>query len=201
MQASTEMQASIMFPNPNSKETIRNQWARIHARHGITELFNEKIAEINKSPALSNLRPFVPYEHLPEVPPLSDPASDTGPKIDPKVAIVGAGAAGLFTAMILDYLNKNDSLKEKGFKVSYDIFEAADKDRVGGRLFTYNFAPHDVKSPAGRHDYYDVGAMRFPENKVMTRCDVAQFDLSLVMPFATNSLLERLIFLRDWGWR
>jgi len=87
-------------------------------------------------------------------------------KIDkPKVAIVGAGAAGLFSAMILDYLNRNVD----GFHVNYDILEAAEKERVGGRLFTYEFKPGGASNPQGPHDYYDVGAMRFPDNKVMTR--------------------------------
>jgi monoamine oxidase len=44
--------------------------------------------------------------------------------------------------------------------VSVDFFEAS--DRIGGRCFTYKFS----KRP---HDYYDVGAMRFPEIDVMAR--------------------------------
>jgi hypothetical protein len=62
--------------------------------------------------------------------------------------------------------------------VSYDIFEAADRDRIGGRLFTYNFIAQDARNPPGQHDYYDVGAMRFPQNKVMTRYDFALLKFS-----------------------
>jgi hypothetical protein len=93
----------------------------------------------------------------------------------PKVAIIGAGAAGLFTAMILDHLNNNEQLKEKGFNVSYEIFESAGKNRLGGRLYTYNFESDGSANPAGPHDYYDVGAMRFPENQVMKRYFVLPF--------------------------
>ncbi|KAH9483491.1 Putative bifunctional amine oxidase [Psilocybe cubensis] len=67
-----------------------------------------------------------------------------------RVAIIGAGVAGLRTAMLLDKL-----------QIPYKIFEA--NDGPGGRLFTYHF-PSDDKSPAGKHDYYEVGGMRFPDN-------------------------------------
>ena len=50
------------------------------------------------------------------------------------VCIIGAGAAGLYTAMILESLD-----------ISYDLVEAS--DHVGGRLFTYkgfkNAEPYD----------------------------------------------------------
>ncbi|KAK1146648.1 hypothetical protein N8T08_002721 [Aspergillus melleus] len=77
-----------------------------------------------------------------------------------KVAIVGAGAAGLFTGMIFDHLNAT----VPNFKVEYDILEAAPKERAGGRLFTHLFSEEP-------HDYFDVGAMGFPENPVMDRND------------------------------
>jgi len=96
-----------------------------------------------------------------------------------KVAIVGAGVTGLFLGMMLDYFNKN----VPAFNVEYDILEAAPEERVGGRLFTYNFPPK-LDSPPGPHDYYDVGGMRFPQNPVMTRV----FDLFtfLGMPFVNK---------------
>jgi len=68
-----------------------------------------------------------------------------------RVAIIGAGVAGLRTAMLLDKL-----------KIPYRIFEA--NDGPGGRLFTYRFPSDPIKSPAGKHDYYEVGGMRFPNN-------------------------------------
>ena len=80
-----------------------------------------------------------------------------------KVGIIGAGVAGLFTAMIFDFLNK-----EYKINVEYEILEANDSTRLGGRLYTYKF-PNLDKWPSGDHEYYDVGAMRFPEINVMDR--------------------------------
>lgn len=64
-----------------------------------------------------------------------------------RVCIVGAGACGLRVAMFLQYL-----------EIDFDILEAS--DRHGGRAFTYHFS-------AAEHDYYDVGAMRFPHTKAL----------------------------------
>ena len=55
--------------------------------------------------------------------------------------------------MILDELNIPG--------LAYEIFEA--DDRFGGRVHTHRFS--DVK-----HDYYDVGAMRFPKIEIMEKC-------------------------------
>lgn len=67
-----------------------------------------------------------------------------------RICIVGAGITGLFIAMILD------SLKIPGLE--YDILEAS--DRSGGRIYSHYFS--DVP-----HDYYDIGAMRFPDIDIM----------------------------------
>lgn len=75
----------------------------------------------------------------------------------PQVGIIGAGAAGLFTGLLFDYLKK-----EYGLKVDWEILEVHDEKRVGGRLYTHHFS-EDL------HDYYDVGAMRFPESPIMQR--------------------------------
>jgi monoamine oxidase len=81
-----------------------------------------------------------------------------------KVGIIGAGVAGMFTAMIFDYLNDVYKLN-----VDYEILEA-DEKRHGGRLYTYKFPTIDEHPDIGLHDYYDVGAMRFPKVKgVMDR--------------------------------
>ena len=77
-----------------------------------------------------------------------------------KVGIVGAGAAGLFTGMIFDHLKEKYDLD-----VAYEILEASDKKRVGGRLFTHYF--NEPPPGEGNHDYYDVGAMRYPDSAVM----------------------------------
>lgn len=89
------------------------------------------------------------------------------------ICIIGAGTAGLYTAMIFESLG-----------ISYQIIDADTKERVGGRLFTYHFPG------GGAYDYYvssalmgrhrvliflqDVGAMRFPDTPFMKRV----FDLA-----------------------
>ena len=77
-----------------------------------------------------------------------------------KVGIIGAGVAGLFTGMIFDHLKEKYSLD-----VEYEILEASDETRVGGRLYSHYF----TKAPPGEanHEYYDVGAMRYPDSDVM----------------------------------
>ena len=67
------------------------------------------------------------------------------------VAIIGAGVAGLRTAMLLQRMG-----------IPYKIFEAS--DRPGGRVYTYQFASRPPGNPQGNHDYYDVGTMRYPDN-------------------------------------
>lgn len=79
------------------------------------------------------------------------------------VGIVGAGMAGLYTAMILDSL-----------EITYEIIEAS--NRIGGRVYTHRF----TDDPG---DYYDAGAMRFPENPIM---DLA-FDLFARLKIEKNS--------------
>ena len=56
---------------------------------------------------------------------------------DLPVCIIGAGAAGLYTAMIFESLG-----------VKYQIVEANKKERLGGRLFTYKFPD------GGDYDYF-----------------------------------------------
>ncbi|KAB8253768.1 hypothetical protein BDV32DRAFT_143456 [Aspergillus pseudonomiae] len=71
---------------------------------------------------------------------------------DFKVCIIGAGIAGLYIALILDILEVPN--------LSYEILEAS--DRVGGRVYTHNFS-------SASHDYYDIGAMRYPDIPIMRR--------------------------------
>jgi len=77
------------------------------------------------------------------------PALDQSVPLGVKFCIIGAGVAGLYTAMIL---------KELG--IQFDLLEAS--DRVGGRMYTHRFS----KKP---NDYYDVGAMRWPNIPVMKK--------------------------------
>ncbi|KAI5803004.1 hypothetical protein EDC01DRAFT_774681 [Geopyxis carbonaria] len=70
---------------------------------------------------------------------------------DYPIAIIGAGMAGLYAAMILQDLG-----------LDYEIIEAS--DRIGGRVFTHRFS-----ETTKFHDYFDVGAMRFPNSGIMER--------------------------------
>jgi hypothetical protein len=67
------------------------------------------------------------------------------------VAIVGGGVAGLRVAMMLETLN-----------IPYKLFEVS--ERYGGRAFTYHFKEDGEVSTT--QNYFDVGAMRFPDNAV-----------------------------------
>ncbi|KAG8988895.1 hypothetical protein FRB93_003920 [Tulasnella sp. JGI-2019a] len=77
-----------------------------------------------------------------------------------QVGILGAGAGGLYTAMILQRLS-----------IPFEILEA--QDRTGGRLYTHHFIAKDKDGKPlphqPKHDYYDVGAMRFPKTNIMKR--------------------------------
>ena len=68
-----------------------------------------------------------------------------------KVAIIGSGCAGLYTAWLLDFL-----------KIDFEILEAS--KRAGGRVMTHYFTD---ERPS--HLYYDIGAMRFPKTPIMDR--------------------------------
>ena len=135
----------------HSPQSIRDQWAQYHVQQALRKTFNKF------APSLRLGRPLEDHEDLPEPQRLQLPTPpSTG--TSPRVCIIGAGSAGLFTALLFDYLNQN----VPDFNVQYDIFESGDPSRVGGRLYTYNFTPIP-------HDYYDVGAMRFPDNPIMQR--------------------------------
>ncbi|OAL30364.1 hypothetical protein AYO22_01562 [Fonsecaea multimorphosa] len=105
----------------------------------------------------------------------------SAPNIDKfKVAIIGAGAAGLFTAMIFDYLKEQFDLD-----VDYEIIES--RDRIGGRLFTHTFEDINKPNPARPSTlYYDVGAMRFPDIAIMKRT----FELFRVLDMKKTTLKD-----------
>ncbi|MCJ1398153.1 hypothetical protein MMC11_001350 [Xylographa trunciseda] len=140
-----------MSQDHHSPLSVRDQWARYHVNQALIKTYNK----FRPSPGSGPGRPLEGHDELPEPPRLDFPIS---PPTDtpPKICIIGAGAAGLFAALLFDYLNETVA----GFKVQYDIFESG--ATVGGRLYTYNFSET-------AHDYYDVGAMRFPDNKIMQR--------------------------------
>ncbi|KAG9122927.1 hypothetical protein FRC07_000492 [Ceratobasidium sp. 392] len=86
------------------------------------------------------------------------------------VGIIGAGVAGLSAAMKLQSL---------GYEV--DVLEA--NKRTGGRLYTHKF------ENGGEWDYFDVGAMRFPDTDLMKKT----FDLfrnTLKLPLQPYSISQ-----------
>lgn len=77
------------------------------------------------------------------------------------------GASGLYTALILDDLG-----------IPYKILES--RDRVGGRLYTHTFR----NKTGAPYNYFDVGAMRFPEIPAMQRV----FSLFNYAPLNTDDI-------------
>lgn len=149
----------------DTSQPLKAQWAYHHAIKGTLKEYNRHRDEMGDNLGSVPL----PKDELPPPPVLvkNPPKKSEWGSMKPqtvKMGVVGAGAAGLFTAQVLEHLNAR--LGEKGVPLSfeYDILEAAGPDRVGGRLFTYDFG-----GPREAHDYYDVGAMRFPDNPVMQR--------------------------------
>ena len=135
--------------------SFRAEWAKRLVLSRIAEFYNSRPQDDivrEKLPELGAVEPGK-LPTLPETKPDRE-ADPTGYK----VCIIGAGAAGLFTAMTIDYLN--EMVPDLNF--SYDILEAADETRFGGRLYTHRFSE-------ALHDYYDVGAMRFPDIPIMKR--------------------------------
>jgi hypothetical protein len=174
-----------------SNLSIRNQWAQQHAIQAIKDELKHFTPHfpVGYVPAIGDHE-----EAVPSVPSVFQPPKLRYPPTELiiiDVGIIGAGVAGLFAAKVLDYLNYQLFLRarkangdgepnpspDEFFKdyvdggnlpnmlfFKYQILEAAGEERVGGRLFTYNFG-----EPEAPHDYYEVGAMRFPKNPVMTR--------------------------------
>lgn len=71
------------------------------------------------------------------------PSTPTAEGIPLKVGIIGAGAAGLYAALLLDTLG-----------IEYDILEAS--DRVGGRIYTHRFNETEwSNSTPNDPEYYD----------------------------------------------
>ena len=80
---------------------------------------------------------------------LDDPDKDKTAPITQKpnkpftIGILGAGAAGLYTALMIDYLNEDEPSG-----VTYEILEG--NNRAGGRLYTHVFEGKDTTP----NDYY-----------------------------------------------
>jgi hypothetical protein len=137
--------------------SYKAEWAKNLVRDSIKEFW---LSRPDDDPAWKDVEEPRPTKEeiqggkLPKLPDTGGEDQDTSPY---KICIIGAGVAGLFTAMLIDQLNKKFDL---GFK--YDLLEAADETRFGGRLYTHRFTDN-------LHDYYDIGAMRFPEISIMKR--------------------------------
>ncbi|UZP43072.1 hypothetical protein NXS19_010888 [Fusarium pseudograminearum] len=119
-----------------------------YAQHLLNKHLRKLRAKLNEDVEFSEPLPQKKFSH--SAPSDGDPLSEM-PEYKGRVAIVGAGATGLYLAMMLKYLKINN----------VDIYEAS--DRIGGRCYTYNF-PDEKDSP---HNYYDIGAMRIPEIPAM----------------------------------
>ena len=124
-------------------EQVRDSIAKL-----LTRLHKED--KLSTLPGFEHVTPPSNGEFNPRhLPPREDHHSKDLPA-GTKVCIVGAGMSGLYSALMLDHLG-----------VPYDILEAA--DRPGGRILTHYFSTKE-------HDYYDIGAMRFPNIPPMERC-------------------------------
>ncbi|KAF4445855.1 L-amino acid oxidase [Fusarium austroafricanum] len=136
-----------------SNLSIRQSWAARAIRKSISQIQEKATVIPTNCTDTTHLLPIKETFYTEE---------DKGGEFE--VCIIGAGVAGLFTAMIFDYLNK----RFPKLKVKYQILEANEESRLGGRLYTYHFKDKEGKT-FGQHDYFDVGAMRFPESPLMKR--------------------------------
>ncbi|KAL7620469.1 hypothetical protein AAE478_009464 [Parahypoxylon ruwenzoriense] len=158
-----------MSTSTTTTTNFKDQWAKRLVREKLASELNTLVSKNRDMPRLRPLPfplppPGSPYTHdnLPADPNYAGDSSVAGPpggalrdSSGPpprKVCIVGAGVAGLYIAMILDDLQIPN--------LTYDIIEA--NSRIGGRVYTHRFS----KEP---HDYYDVGAMRYPDIPTMGR--------------------------------
>ncbi|KAK0757469.1 hypothetical protein N5P37_010194 [Trichoderma harzianum] len=152
--------------NVDFAESVRTRWARRLVREKVAKELNiltERLGEVPGIPPPNEGR-FLgggySHDNLPSDPlyssikpaPLKEAPRAEEELPSRKVCIVGAGVSGLYIAMILDDL--------KIPNLTYDIFESS--SRTGGRLYTHHFT--DAK-----HDYYDIGAMRYPDIPSMKR--------------------------------
>ncbi|KAG1751233.1 hypothetical protein EDB19DRAFT_1676233 [Suillus lakei] len=121
-----------------------------YAHHGrnLIEAFDDELKGPETVPPTIPMRMAAPVTWMSAV--NYQTAADIS-SIDP-VGILGAGAGGLYTALILQDLG-----------IPYRIIEA--QGNVGGRLFTYTFNDK-TGSP---YNYFDIGAMRFPKISSMQR--------------------------------
>ncbi|EKM58811.1 uncharacterized protein PHACADRAFT_205061 [Phanerochaete carnosa HHB-10118-sp] len=121
-----------------------------HYAQNVIKNFHRELETPSAAPQQSEARPRTlsfdadKYLRPAEQPIIPVPSSN----LAEQVGIIGGGIGGLYAALLL---------RDAG--IPSDIYEAS--DRLGGRLFTYKF-------PQSReYDYFDVGAMRFPDTPAM----------------------------------
>lgn len=105
-----------------------------------------------------------------------------------KVGIIGAGAAGLYAAMLLDSIG-----------IDYDIHEGS--GRIGGRIYTYRFNQSAWdKSTPDEPDYYDyyVSSLTWLTSGIPSDI-VAQDVGAMRFPPMTPGYMERVIGARNWS--
>ncbi|KAK6193515.1 hypothetical protein LQW54_012382 [Pestalotiopsis sp. IQ-011] len=160
--------------SPPGEDSYKYAWARYVARRALDNDLARLKARIDATPK-SGLVPDLQFnDETPIRSVVEQTERETGqgvvaPKPGKfKVGIVGAGAAGLFSAMLFEWLND----MVPALEIDYDLIEAAGEERLGGRLYTHYFSEttdEQKKNGWVNHDYYDVGAMRYPENDIMKR--------------------------------
>jgi hypothetical protein len=99
----------------------------------------------------------------PAAPPPTPPCNQDCPPPPPlKVGIIGAGAAGLYSALLLQSLD-----------VDFEILEA--DDRAGGRIFTHYFDPDAWKQATPEEPaYYNYYASCTEEAAAAASCDTGK---------------------------
>ena len=132
--------------------TFKSRWARRLVREKLAAELNALASNAAAPLPLLGSEPCT-HDQLPPDPNSTGKKQGKSGDLPPrKVCIVGAGVAGLYIAMILDDLQIPN--------LTYDIFEA--NSRIGGRVYTHHFSQEP-------HDYYDIGAMRYPRIPTMDR--------------------------------
>ncbi|KAG0695898.1 hypothetical protein DFH29DRAFT_1005025 [Suillus ampliporus] len=135
-----ELSFTARYARQLIRENITRKLCALRESHG-TELRIDSPSSVGT--CLND--PLLCTEHPPE----EGTRLDDSAPLNVKFCIVGAGVAGLYIAMVL---------KELG--IPFDLVEAS--DRAGGRLYTHRFS----EAP---NDYYDAGAMRWPELPMMKK--------------------------------
>ncbi|KAF2094596.1 hypothetical protein NA57DRAFT_68625 [Rhizodiscina lignyota] len=168
--------------------SVRNEWAKRVARNSANVVHNRWVDKFESERKQDNgsvprfpsffdggLHKIGPNEPLE----LELPGRTSNDLSTVQVGIVGAGAAGLFTALIFDYLNQECTGQ---IHFDYEIIEAADSSRVGGRLYTYNFL-EIVDLDKDIHTYYDFRIFDLFAKLGMNIKDLADAEIGDLVPY------------------